>query len=388
MAKYDVKFSCGHTETVNLLGKKDVRAWRISQMEENEICSKCKEQQKQEYREEMLRRADELEMEHDLPELSGTPRQIQWARQIRAEVIGRIPAMQKRADVLQTGAYAKKSVEEIAALIGEIFERILAAETSASFWIEASGLHPREVNEFERLRECYARREALKEESEKKKEIEREIEEQSTILPENFNHNPLVKIELTRDKVKMKSAKDETIIDLVRSLGYKWNGETWEKVINYRNAPAEDRAAELGNKLLSLGYGIICAEEIVREKAVSGDIEPEHKRWISVEKGEQRFMIFFEKNHELYQKLRKIPTAKYESGVIYVSISAYREIEEAADLFGFRFSKPGKEILEKYKEKIESLPRQKVGSAAEKKYRDGLSEILGPAGILDDLKDE
>ena len=39
--KYDVKFSCGHTETVELFGKNADRQRKIAWFEESGLCSKC-----------------------------------------------------------------------------------------------------------------------------------------------------------------------------------------------------------------------------------------------------------------------------------------------------------------------------------------------------------
>lgn len=39
--KYEVKFSCGHTETVELFGKNEDRQRKIAWFEESGLCSKC-----------------------------------------------------------------------------------------------------------------------------------------------------------------------------------------------------------------------------------------------------------------------------------------------------------------------------------------------------------
>lgn len=41
MAKYEVKFSCGHTETVTLFGPKDKRQKRIEWLTQNGTCTQC-----------------------------------------------------------------------------------------------------------------------------------------------------------------------------------------------------------------------------------------------------------------------------------------------------------------------------------------------------------
>jgi hypothetical protein len=46
MAKYDVKFSCGHTEVEELFGKYSDRERRIAYWEKYGVCSECYREQK------------------------------------------------------------------------------------------------------------------------------------------------------------------------------------------------------------------------------------------------------------------------------------------------------------------------------------------------------
>lgn len=46
MAKYKVKFSCGHEEVIELSGKNSDRERKINYFEKYGICSKCWEEQK------------------------------------------------------------------------------------------------------------------------------------------------------------------------------------------------------------------------------------------------------------------------------------------------------------------------------------------------------
>ena len=46
MAKYEVNFSCGHTERIELFGKVSERERKIEYFEERGICSECYKEQK------------------------------------------------------------------------------------------------------------------------------------------------------------------------------------------------------------------------------------------------------------------------------------------------------------------------------------------------------
>jgi hypothetical protein len=83
MAKYDVKFSCGHTETKELFGKGTERERKIEYWEQNGICTECYKKQQAE-----LMAAKTQEM--SLPTLEGSEKQIAWAEKIRVQMIERL----------------------------------------------------------------------------------------------------------------------------------------------------------------------------------------------------------------------------------------------------------------------------------------------------------
>ena len=66
MAKYEVKFSCGHTATVELFGKGTERERKIAYFEKYGICPECYKAEKEEERkhneEEYAKKHDEVEM--------------------------------------------------------------------------------------------------------------------------------------------------------------------------------------------------------------------------------------------------------------------------------------------------------------------------------------
>ena len=81
MAKYTVNFSCGHTQAMDLVGKTSERERKISYFERSGICSECYMAQQE------SKKAAELSVYNsaNLPALTGTPKQIEWANKIRCE---------------------------------------------------------------------------------------------------------------------------------------------------------------------------------------------------------------------------------------------------------------------------------------------------------------
>ena len=56
-------------------------------------------------------------------------------------------------------------------------------------------------------------------------------------------------------------------------------------------------------------------------------------------------------NDVFYKKAKALPSAKWNSGAVEVSVEFYKKIEEFADSMGFRFSERALQEIEKYKEK-------------------------------------
>lgn len=83
MAKYQVTFSCGHIEEMQLFGKVKDRERKIEYWERNGLCSEC-------YRKQQLEAATKKAGEMGLPELQGTEKQVAWAQKIRFTMIGAI----------------------------------------------------------------------------------------------------------------------------------------------------------------------------------------------------------------------------------------------------------------------------------------------------------
>lgn len=81
MAQYQVTFSCGHTETVQLFGKIDDRYRKIEWYEEKGLCSKCYKKEQEDDRKAYQERA--LSLSVNLPTLTGSEKQTAWAMTIR-----------------------------------------------------------------------------------------------------------------------------------------------------------------------------------------------------------------------------------------------------------------------------------------------------------------
>lgn len=76
MAQYTINYSCGHKGIVNLFGKYDERERKIAWLERQE-CPECEKAR-------AARLAEATDSELNLPSLTGSDKQIAWAKTIRA----------------------------------------------------------------------------------------------------------------------------------------------------------------------------------------------------------------------------------------------------------------------------------------------------------------
>lgn len=110
---YEVKYACGHVGTVNITGKSSERENRLNYLATCDCvdCYKAKKEQE----------CQAFEAAEKLPQLSGSEKQIAWAKTIRREKLNEIKEFLNRF----------KSDEGTKA-----FEDWAKNQSSAAFWIE------------------------------------------------------------------------------------------------------------------------------------------------------------------------------------------------------------------------------------------------------------
>ena len=126
MAKYTIKHSCGHSAEHQLFGKMVDRQHTLA-YRAKDVCPDCRKS------------------EHDaainaaslsFPELSGSPKQIAWARGIR------IATMQKIDDLIATGR--PDAPEAVKAKMAAA-RALISGKTSANYWIDTRDESPMQI---------------------------------------------------------------------------------------------------------------------------------------------------------------------------------------------------------------------------------------------------
>jgi hypothetical protein len=158
MAKYQVTMACGHTVEIQLYGKEYDRDKKIAWLEKHGLCTECQKAAKAAEHAEATAKAAEKAMAENLPELTGTEKQINWALTIRAEKLAEIDNLKS------------KGLKEVEA---QAIKNVLASNTEAKFWIDNRALDAKSIIQANKMVDAIkAEVENLKKAAEEKAEVE------------------------------------------------------------------------------------------------------------------------------------------------------------------------------------------------------------------------
>lgn len=388
MAWYDGTYSCGHEGRVNICGPTKDRQ-RKADWHFSGLCPECYKKHLEEEKERKNREAAEKSAELELPELTGTEKQIAWANTIRIKKIDSINArVEKIAKMLEEKGLEKIPGEDVGVRdILHATEHFAREHTDARYWIdhrdddlnlkELCGLYKKHLDDM-------AHEDVIQ-------EIEDE-QERLTVSPGSEDKKPgIVKIGYDGSVISARYIKDADLIEIVKSLGYKWTGTSWGKGITEYTGDAADRIAELGNRLLLSGFTVQFPDAQSKEMAASGAYKPENDRWVRYDiKNGQIALVWAKRSDTLYDVAKKLPGARWKDGAMRVSIGFYKEVQDFAETMGFSISKKAQEEIERYKAKEAGIEVVSVAPAD----ADGLTDeeriarsLRAGGTIIEDLID-
>lgn len=397
MAWYEGIYSCGHDGRVNVIGPGKDRQWKIDR-EFSGLCPECYKKEQAEKRANANAEAAKKSAEMELPELTGTEKQIAWANTLRVSFIERINKIINEIsdEDAKRGVLIRNSSEKIVVKIDMIRDSLyhaLQSKTDAKFWIDSRKLGDEEI--FFRFVTDYKE---YKAEEEIPEEIKTEIEEEkmnTTVSPECEEKKigvSIIEFDSENSILRARYIKDSDFIGVVKSFGYEWNGTAWNKKITEFTGSADDRAAELGNKLLSSGFTVQFPNMESKDMAISGAFSPENERWVKYHVNDKQLAIVWKKRSDtLYDAAKKLPGARWKDGSMRVKVEFYREVEDFADTMGFSISQLAKGKIEEYKQKEKSFETV-LAKAVENENIDDSDRIrrsmVLSGGIIEDLIDE
>ena len=393
MAKYDVKFSCGHTETISLIGPVAERERKIKYFEEYGVCSECYKKQKEAEREKQNAENSQKASEYGMSELQGTPKQIAWANTIRVQTAKDI---QEGIDLLDEEAdpRTQKCLEAFLEEIG--------SETMASRIIDQRECLRRGAWK-DRVQFCLKEIDAGRETPESynasygsifvdalKAGIGEKEEEVEILVPEDKKSETLVRVTCGDDSVSIESQKDSGVINIAKSCGFRWDGAAWTMGIKYSTGTSADRAAEIANKLLLAGYQVSVPASI-KDAAVAGKYEPRCTRWIcKFNDDESNVYVTWDRDDDMYDRAENITGAKWAPHRgMRVPVSSADELEDFAKMNSFRISPGAREAIDKYRNSLKIVSPEPGAEAEKKDEKEGLEDILNSSReVIEDLKDE
>lgn len=121
---------------------------------------------------------------------------------------------------------------------------------------------------------------------------------------------------------------------VVKRLDYVWRPPSWRRDVPAAAIP--DRAAELARELLSAGFIVRAADDIL-QAAISGSFTPEPRRWLSI--GQDAYSGWFrfgwKRDQDCYQAVKALPGSRYDSPGVAVPAEHYEAVLDFARLYGF-----------------------------------------------------
>jgi hypothetical protein len=350
MAWYYGTYSCGHEGRVNVIGKVKDRQWKVDRHFEG-FCAECWEIEKQKRFDEANAKAAAEAAEMDLPELTGTDKQVAWANTLRQTWIEQVQVQLKKDEEFlerQRERYPESErvpkAEKALNLFHETTDRLLLQETSAKFWIDNRFESPTDILKAEAKK--VAEEKAA---PEVPQAVEEEALEEMTIRPSEPATTLVAEIRFEDDLVTAKlPEKNEDFRLLLRELKFSWENGRWERQIGIRSGAALDRATELGVKLIEAGFPIRVYDETLQKKILATDYDPECSRWIMQNTKTGKFLVTWDRNDgDFYSPAKALPGARWKSGAgMLVPREAFREVLDFADRYQFQLSPGAKKAVD------------------------------------------
>ncbi len=344
---------CGEGYRVQMYGPTKTREWKIENW--SGLCDDCKEAEKAALIEE--------NKSGDLPELTGSDKQIAWAMQIRASRIAsfekiKLEELSGELSFQLSQKYSKLDIEEAKVKAAEFREKLGSnpqaffaaaaeqafAETSAHKWIDH-----REKRTLSMIGESAV---ALLEENYKfiESDLEAEAKAEAVICPSEPKTETIADIRQLDDRIEI-SFKESNgdFKEIIKALGYRWESP-WTKKLSFKTESVEDRVAEVGHAILAGGFPARVMNPGIRKKILSGDFTPEHTRWISVLiKKPDLFFIEWAYGDDMYSEANRLAGSRYHKPGITVPMEHVEEVVDFAEINKFRFSPAAKKLIERAK---------------------------------------
>lgn len=333
------------------------------------VCDECLNKDWQKAQDARNAEAAGASRENGWPELTGTEKQVAWATTLRHDALNEI---------------ADQMPDEFLPVFWDFAVEFMNEKRSASWWIDNREWLKRTI--FPKVRErmknppAAANRAAAAQEA---------MNDAATIAePQEKTHEGIVDICVGDTRVSAEYRKNDDFMAIVKGLDYHWDRDlsAWFLPMGVTTGSAEERAAELGNKLLNAGFSIRIQNPETLQNAIHGNYEPRTSRWIMLRTDEEYFTIVWGCKDDLYRQIMSLPGAKYHGSNVTVPSNEYETIIDFAERYDFKFSKGAAAFIKRMKAGTEVVVPEPARNAAYEEH--GVEEILNTSReIIDDLRD-
>lgn len=211
------------------------------------------------------------------------------------------------------------------------------------------------------------------------------------LAPEHTVTTVIAKLAASHDLIEVSSEWDQTIIDTVKPLGYRWDKYRWVRRIGALSAPLADRLVELGVHLLAAGVVIQVPSETLSIRIAASDYMPERKRWVAVSKLDRYdgwFYIFWPYGEPYAAAAKRITGARLFRSSAVVPSTVFDEVVDFAERHGFGISDKALALIAKAQAERDAMfianPRLQPPS---KPATVPAPSLTDDTGILPDLAD-
>ena len=390
MAWHYGTYSCGHEGRTNIGGPTKDREWKAERIFSS-LCPECAEKKRKALREKENAEAAKKTAEMELPELSGSEKQVAWANTLRVSAVEFCSNGVRKLDedtefLVKNRAGNRVKIKK--AVIFDTIDLIVKKHTDARYWIDNRALDKKELLVLFLEEYWEAKR------GEIPKEVQEEIDSQKvTVCPESGAKKSGVVSICTGSTVSAKYVKDNDFMEIVKSLRFKWDGKNsvWVKQITEFTGSANDRAAEIGNKLLAAGFTVQFPDADVKNAAVAGDYVAECTNWVKWASGHGKLAVVWDgMDDQLYNAAKMLPGAKWGCGAMLVPVEFFREVQDFAENMGFSISGVARKKIREYLEKEHGFEGVSVATPkrSQKHAGEDLKKVLKSSGaIIQDLLD-
>jgi hypothetical protein len=367
MAKHQVTHSCGHVETVNLIGKHSDRDRKMAWME-TKPCLECLQAETEKRRQAEASAAAAKAQQDGLPALIGTDKQVRWAETIRAALIpalinlgenfirrnaelaeldrveGPMPAGECKfhGRTIKTTGGLRAVADGEGRTAGVLAK--MGRETNASWWIDhregfSLASFAAMVRDFQPPSQAEINGKA-KLATPEVKALEIEALAEATLMPVKMATKIPCEIRINGSDVELLfPEKREDFRQLVKFTHYfAWDDAKWSR------RGTADKAVEMGVAILALGIPVRINDRTIRERVAAGDQIRENTKKITKATAGIRsgwFVIGWKKSDgDYYAKAKRIPGSKWENGKMVAPADAADTIADFAKVEGFELS-PG-----------------------------------------------